>query len=59
MTMEALARIQEAKTRKQQENRKSIPKIRTLSPEALRIRGLQNEIEKDDKRLGPFRLFEN
>jgi hypothetical protein len=51
MTQEALARIQAAKDKKREEAKAMAPKLNpTLSPERLRMKELQDEIEA----LGPL-----
>ena len=51
MTQEALARIQAAKARKREEAKTKAPKLNpTLSPERLRMKELQDEIDA----LGPL-----
>lgn len=50
MTPEALARIQAAKARKQEEAKAAVQKLKCLSPERLRLKELQDEIDA----LGPL-----
>jgi hypothetical protein len=51
MTPEALARLKEARTRKQEEIKNGISKLKPcLSPERLRLKELQDEIDA----LGPL-----
>lgn len=50
MTPEAIARIKAAKARKREEIKSGICKLRVLSPERLRMKELQDEIES----LGPL-----
>lgn len=51
MTPEALARIKSAKSRKREEAKTKAPKLNpTLSPERLRMKELQDEIDA----LGPL-----